>query len=140
MNAPKQPTAPPASVAEVWQPKLNCPTCSLRLADLEPAPPESTAVCPECGELLRSFAIVVVDEKRGGVSPCCGAKVRSYLAVRVYTDAEADELAHPEVLAKLRAIQERIRAAAICGCPKDEDGTPSMGDLCVCMGGCACHG
>lgn len=120
----------------IWQPKLRCPTCNDRLEPMESAPPETTGVCPGCGEFVRSFALAVEAPERGAPCPACTAPMRTYLAVRVYADAEADERAHPEVLAKLRAIQSTIRAAAICGC----DNRGAKTGECVCAGGCGCHG
>lgn len=66
--------------------KLTCPTCDNRLRPLEDSAPGSTAVCPYCGELVRTF-----------------------LGVRIYTDEEAEEKAHPEVLERLRGIQVQVR-------------------------------
>lgn len=128
-----------AGLETIWQPKLRCPSCSHRLEPMEAAPPETTGVCPACGDLVRSFALAVAAPERGAACPDCALFVRTYLAVRIYTDAEAEERAHPEVLAKLRTIQEQIRTAAICGCPKGDD-APADRDDCVCGGGCGCHG
>jgi len=100
-----------AGIETIWQPKLKCPSCAARLRPLETAPPNTTGACPSCGELVRSFALAVESPERGAPCPGCSTRVRTYLGVRVYTDEEADTNAHPEVLAKIRAIQDQIRAA-----------------------------
>ncbi|KKN47406.1 hypothetical protein LCGC14_0663190 [marine sediment metagenome] len=124
-----------AAIEAVWQPKLSCPTCEARLEPMESAPPETTGVCHGCGELLRSFSKIVEAPRTGAACPSCSTAVRTYMAVRVYTDEEAKE-AHPEVLGRLREIQSAIRAAAICGC----DNRGALTGECVCAGGCDCHG
>lgn len=98
-------------MASIWQPKLNCPTCSARLEELETSPPGAVGVCPSCGEFVRTLAIVVADE-RGAACPSCSAIVRSYLGVCIYSEAEAETNAHPEVLAFLRGIRDGIQGKA----------------------------
>ena len=151
-----------AGLETIWQPKLQCPSCAHRLEPMESAPPETTGVCPSCGELVRSFALAVEASERGAACPACSTLVRTYLAVRIYTDEEADANAHPEVLAKLRGIQDQIRSANIdvdvpasqvtrsdaaitcacefedpLACQVDRDGTPPETSA-PC--GCPCHG
>lgn len=96
--------------------QATCPTCSLRLEPMDRCSPGTVGVCPECGELVR----------------------RQGNTIAVYTDEEANEKAHPQVLAKLREIQEQIRVADICACPKGEDAAADPDD-CKCGGGCGCH-
>lgn len=126
-------------IETVWQPKLKCPSCAARLEPMEAAPPETTGVCPGCGELVRSFALAVESPARGAPCPACSTRVRTYLSVRVYTTEEADANAHPEVLAKLRSIQGQIRAAnprtcmelpEICQDPQSSTVSPTGLEVC----------
>ncbi len=67
-----------------------CPTCSARLEPMDHCSHGTVGVCPDCGELVR----------------------RQSNRVEVYTDKEANEKAHPEVLAKMRKLQADIRKQA----------------------------
>lgn len=110
-SAPRE--LPPAPGGLELAPPLfaDCPTCKAQLEPMDRCALGAVGVCPECGELVRR----VTDR------------------VRVYTDREARD-AHPEILAKLRRIQEKIRASNLCACPDETEA-----DGCVCGGGCDCH-
>lgn len=79
------------------QPDLQCPSCKLHLPELNDSV-GSVAVCPNCGELVRVYRVAIN-------------------AVRVYPEAEAEAMAHPAVLARLREIQAEVRSKPKCaGC------------------------
>jgi len=109
-----------------WAPEIRaaCPVCPARLEAMDACSLGAVGVCPECGELIR----------------------RTSASVELYPEADHAK-AHPEVLAKLLAIQNVIQTAAMCGCKPSQDEhagadtfAPEPGDDCVCGGGCGCHG